>query len=198
VFFEPLGLAIGLLFAALVGRAIRRGDMSARTALSHGGLVGLGFAATYAIVYAAAGFELGGALRGISAAAIAFNVDADRPYSIWLRANLREFLVGMGACQATLVFAALADGLRARDGSAPRRAIGVVCLGLLAVLAALDLAGLNRGEVTRLWIFLACFFQIPAAYVCARLESRTSLAIVLSVTLLEDALGTAMIGFVSP
>ena len=49
-----------------------------------------------------------------------------------------------------------------------------------------------------MWILVACFFPIPAAYVCALLESRTALALVSSVTLAEDALGTAMIGFVSP
>ena len=41
------------------------------------------------------------------------------------------------------------------------------------MLLALDLTGVNRGEVIRLWIFLACLFQVPTAYVCVRLrESR--------------------------
>jgi hypothetical protein len=65
-------------------------------------------------------------------------------------------------------------------------------------LLATDLLGINRGEVTRLWIFLACFFQIPAAYACARLNSRVALALVLGTTLLQTALGTAMIGFIVP
>ena len=200
VFFEPSGLVMGLLLAILVGRAAWGGRVPIRSLLWHGGLVALGFAASYAILYSSAGFDLADAFRRVSVAAVEFNSDAGRPYSIWVRANLREFLVGIGACQAVLVCAALVDGLRAQDVSSrsSRRTASIVCLGLLAVLAVTDLSGINRGEVTRLWIFLACFFQIPAAYVCARLESRTALALVLSVTLLEGALGTATIGFVSP
>jgi len=49
-----------------------------------------------------------------------------------------------------------------------------------------------------LWIFLACFFQIPAAYVCARLESRAALALILTLAILQCAFGTSMIGFIVP
>jgi hypothetical protein len=66
------------------------------------------------------------------------------------------------------------------------------------VLLATDLIGINRGEVVRLWIFLACFFQIPAAYVCARLGNRAAMVPVLATTVLQSALGTSMIGFVVP
>lgn len=61
-----------------------------------------------------------------------------------------------------------------------------------------DLIGLNRGEVIRLWIFLACFFQIPAAYVCARLNRRAAMVLVVGTTVLQVALGTSMIGFIIP
>ena len=76
--------------------------------------------------------------------------------------------------------------------------VTVVSVGVFTALLAIDLIGVNRGEVIRLWIFLACFFQIPAAYVCARLESRAALALVLTLTVLQGALGTAMIGFIVP
>jgi hypothetical protein len=66
------------------------------------------------------------------------------------------------------------------------------------MLAAVDLIGVNRGEVIRLWIFLGCLFQIPAAYVCARLDSRAAAVLVLGTTLLQDALGSSMVGFIVP
>jgi hypothetical protein len=69
---------------------------------------------------------------------------------------------------------------------------------LLAVLAAVDLIGVNRGEVARLWIFLACFFQIPAAWVCSTLERRAAMALVVFSTALHTAVGVAMILFVVP
>ena len=74
----------------------------------------------------------------------------------------------------------------------------MLCLGSAAVLLATDAIGVNRGEVIRLWIFLGCFFQIPAAYVCARLDNRAALVLVLAVTILQATLGTAMIGFIVP
>ena len=61
-----------------------------------------------------------------------------------------------------------------------------------------DVIGVNRGEVTRLWIFLACLAQIPAAYVCRRVESAVAFGLVIVATLVQAALGTAMIGFVAP
>ena len=76
------------------------------------------------------------------------------------------------------------------------RTVVLVCAGVAIGVLALDVAGVNRGEVVRLWIFLACLFQIPAAYVCARLNSRAALALVLATTVLQAALGIKMIGFI--
>jgi hypothetical protein len=52
--------------------------------------------------------------------------------------------------------------------------------------------------VVRLWIFLACFFQIPAAYVCARLEHPYAITLVVCSSIVSAALGTSMIGFIIP
>ena len=200
VFFEPLPLVIGVLFAALVVRTLAVSEVSTPRLAIHTGYIVLGFAATYAVVYFTSGFEMLHAFRVIGSDAVAFNTKAGRPSDIWVRENLREFLFGMGVCQAVLVVAALVDGFLRNDVSEPRfsRPIIVLSLSLVATLAATDYIGINRGEVTRLWIFLACFFQIPAAYVCARFESPVAVALVLATTLLQCALGTAMIGFILP
>ena len=65
-------------------------------------------------------------------------------------------------------------------------------------IGAADAIGVNRGEVTRLGIFLACLAQIPAAYVCRHLGRALAFGLVVFVTLLQNAVGTAMIGFVVP
>jgi hypothetical protein len=100
-----------------------------------------------------------------------------------------------------LFFAALWDGL-ARWNEQPRSdatiSIVLSCGAILAMVAAADLIGVNRGEVSRLWIFLACFWQIPAAYVCRRLDSALAFNLVLLTTLLQNTLGTAMIAFIVP
>src|SRR6185295_7242664 len=121
------------------------------------------------------------------------NADAGRPYAIWVWQNLLDFLFAVGVCQGVMSLGFLPYAL-GRIGEP----IAVLCASLAVVLLALDVAGVNRGEVVRLWIFLACFFQIPAAYVCARLDGRMAITMVIATTILQDALGTAMIGFVVP
>jgi hypothetical protein len=200
VFYEPLPLVMGLLFALLVLRAWVLDQITPRRLLTHMALGMAAWLATYGAVRLLFGFDLVSAFRQIGEHAVRFNADAGRPYSIWIWANLREFLFGIGVCQAILFWAALADGYLAAESWRDRltRPITVLCLGSAAVLLATDAIGVNRGEVIRLWIFLGCFFQIPAAYVCARLDNRAALVLVLAVTILQAALGTAMIGFIVP
>jgi hypothetical protein len=145
-------------------------------------------------------FNLAGALRRVAADAAQFNVAAARPYDIWVRQNPVDFLFGVGVCQASLVPAALAAGLATRNAAQGRWSdpIVIVCLMLAAMLVVVDLIGVNRGEVIRLWIFLGCLFQMPSAYVCARLDSRSAAVVVLATTLLQDALGSSMVGFIVP
>ena len=112
----------------------------------------------------------------------------------------RAIRIAKRVLAGVLAVVAVAHGLARSDPAERRltRPIIVLGLGLFGVLLVTDGIGINRGEVLRLWIFLACFFQIPTAYVCARLESRTALALVLVATLLQDTLGTAMIRFILP
>jgi methylthioxylose transferase len=199
-FFEPLPLVMGLLFAALVGQALYNRTLTWRTCVTHAAVAIISFGMTYVLVLATTGFNLLPALRTIAAHATAFNEATGRPYGTWVRQNLLDFMIGVGVCQAVLIWVALADGLMSPALQGRRAPIVLVCGSLVAVLLVTDLLGVNRGEVVRLWIFLACFWQIPAAYVCARLESGPAIALALltGVTLLQDALGTAMIGFVLP
>ena len=227
-FFEPLPLVMGLLFAALVARALWLGTISGRELFEHLGVGCVAFATSYAAMYLWFGFDLIDAFRRIGTHAVEFNVQNARPYEVWLTENLREFVVGMGICQAIVFFAALLDGLRRQSACGPSerpegseakpsprarsawgwgpkrtdnwrtrltRPITILCLGLLAVVGVTDLVGVNRGEVIRLWIFLACMFQIPAAYVCVKLQSQAAVVLLLACTVLQAALGTAMIAF---
>jgi hypothetical protein len=198
VFFEPLPLVIGLLFAALIGRAIWQGERSPKPVFAQIGLGAVGFAVTYLAMFLWFGFELIEALQAVGAHAEEFNMQARRPYDVWIWRNVIEFAFGVGICQVVLFWAGLADGIRTEGRWHDRLAqpLVVVSLGLLAVLIATDLIGINRAEVARLWIFLACFFQVPAAYVCARLQSDAALLVVLVTSALQAGLATALMGFV--
>ena len=199
-FFEPLPLVMGLLFAALGIAAIVRRDIAVEHFVFHASLMLLVFVAAAVAVYEVTGFHSVRAFRQIGEHAVRFNEVAGRPYGPWLRANLVEFMFATGPAQLVLAAAAAAAAWRPSERwrdrlSAP---VLVMSLGLFAVLIVTDLIGINRGEVTRLWIFLACFFQIPAAHVCASLGERAALTAVLGVTLLQICLATAAIGFVVP
>ena len=200
VFFEPLPLVMGLLFAALTIRAVVMGNMTLQTAVLHVSIVVLAFIGTAEAAHLAFDFDLLETFADIRHHAMAFNATEARPYALWVRANLWEFAFATGLCQ-TVLFLALAAGIatgRPRAADLLKDPAAVICLSLLAVLLATDLIGINRGEVVRLWIFLACFFQIPAAYVCARLEHPYAITLVAGSSIVSAALGTSMIGFIIP
>jgi hypothetical protein len=203
VFFEPLPLVMGLLFAALVLAAIGRGEVAWDRFLAQTAVVIFVFIGTSEAVAALSGFDAVRTFRRIGTHAVEFNQSTGRPYWVWVRANLWEFVFGVGLCQATSFCVLLWSALRGAGPWRERltRPITALCLGLLAVLMAVDVIGVNRGEVIRLWIFLACFFQIPAAYVCTMLGGlggRAALLLVLATTALQTAVGVAMIHFVMP
>jgi hypothetical protein len=194
LFFEPLPLVMGALLPVLAAWSVRRGTMSLPALAVQSAALVLAFAAVHVAVYWFSGFNAIDTFRQLGAEAVAFNADAQRRYVIWVWQNLFDFLYSVGVCQAIVFLAILAHALRARM----MNPIAVLCMSLAAVLLIIDVIGVNRGEVVRLWIFLACLFQIPAAYVCAQLNSRLAIALVISTTVLQDALGTSMIGFLVP
>ena len=140
-------------------------------------------------------FNLVRTLGRLMSDAATFNETALRPYGTWVVQNLFDFGFGMGVTQAVLFVAPFALAVRARQWADPGF---VLSAALAAVVLTTDLLGLNRGEVVRLWIFLACLCQVPAAIACARLESRAAVMLVLGTSIVQGALGTAMMGFATP
>lgn len=198
--WEPLGLVIGLPIAALTLAAWARGGIAVSTTLWQLLGTAVGFAAAYALMLMRFDFDLLPTVQLLAADAAEFNVKALRPYDVWVWRNLYDFLFGVGICSAILGAFAVVDGV-VRGAGVLRRLtepVVVVTLSVLATVIVTDVIGINRGEVVRLWIFLACLAQIPAAYVCARLENRWAIASVVAVTLLHDAIATDMIGFILP
>jgi hypothetical protein len=201
ILFEPTALIVGVLFAALLARAVVNGRIAARSAFSQIVVGLLTFAATHIAMIVWFDFDLIEAFRHVATDAAAFNVLAGRPYDIWVRQNIVDFLFGVGFCQIVLFVAALADGaagLKTRQRVPGSLSIVLICSAIVAMVGLADLIAVNRGEVIRLWIFLACLWQISTAYVCRRLESPVAFTVVLITTLLQDTLGTAMVAFIVP
>lgn len=156
------------------------------------------FVGTYVFMSAWFGFTLVSALRAVVADAAYFNLATARPYDIWAKQNLIDFLFAIGFCQLVAVPASVLDGLYTKAPVRLTQPAVVIGVSLVAVLVAVDLIGVSRGEVIRLWIFLGCCFQIPAAYICARLDSKLASVAVLATTFLQIVLGSSMVGFIVP
>ena len=199
--FEPTALITGVLFSILLVHRVVSGRLRLQTALLHVGAGLLSFVATYVAINGWFGFDLFRAFAAVARDAAEFNMKSGRPYAVWVWQNLFDIAFGVGWCQTVLFAAALADGVVRWSSSwklteAPP--IVLICVSVLAMVGVADAIGVNRGEVTRLWIFLACLAQIPAAYVCRRLGSVFAFGLLIMATLVQVALGTAMIGFVAP
>jgi hypothetical protein len=201
VLFEPLPLVMGLLFAGLAIHTMANGALPWSRFILQTALMLIAVVVTAETVQWLTGFNMVSTFRRIGGHAADFNAGEGRRYAIAIWANLIEFVLSVGLCQAVLFAAALAFGAIDREPGQGRlhHPLAVLCVSLLAILLVTDLIGINRGEVTRLWIFLACLFQIPAAWICARLRRpAVAIAIVVATSIVHATLGTSVVGFVVP
>lgn len=197
-FFDPLGLVMGLLFAALAVHVLRDQEQPWRRFGTLCIIAAGGFLAAYAVLLVGLQFDLVTTFVSLASDASAFNTLAGRPYSIWVRQNIVDFLFGLGVCNAVLATATMAFAANRSRVDRWRDPIVVFSVACGAILIATDVIGINRGEVVRLWIFLACFFQVLAAHACVRLRSRTAVMLVVCTMLLQSVLGTGMLNFAQP
>ena len=195
VFFEPLPLVTGGMFAVLIWQMVRTGRLTWLTLGRQAAIAAAAALAVHAAMRMVFDFDLFRAFQLLMADAVDFNREAQRPYGVWLGQNLLDFGFAMGVSQAVLMLGLLAVATWQRWWT---DAAVAATAGLVAVVLVTNALGVNRGEVVRLWIFLACLLQIPAASICARLDSRAALLLVLTATIVQGALGTAMMGFATP
>jgi hypothetical protein len=200
VLFDPSTLPLGLLFVAVLSEGLERGPRRLRDALVAAAVPLLAFVALHALVRYALHFDLLSAFSFVWRDARQFNISTQRPYDVWLIANLKEFVINAGFSQSLLWLAALlglALGCSSGPPDDPNRArrARLLLLAFTATVLAVDLLGINRGEVTRLWIYLAVILQLVVGERLAR-AGRLLLAIVLAATLLQSALGLATTAFV--
>jgi hypothetical protein len=197
--YEPLPLVTAVLLFAIAGHRFHVRALTPATLLRVVIVSATAFAASYVCCRAWLGFDLFATFHALLVDATRFNAAAHRSYAVWVRENLFDVAFAMGMCQTVLLVVTLGYSLRewVLDRGL-RTSTAAFSIGLAASLLITNFLGINRGEVVRLWIFVACLAQLPAAVVCARLNSRVALLIVLATTLLHDALATSMFAFAQP
>ncbi len=191
VLFDPLALVTGLVFLAVLARAIGRGDIGWWDVGKVAALVPLAFWGADWLVARASGYEIIEAARFAMDHAKEFNELNKRPYGLWVVQNPIDFLVNTGIATSVLFLGLAAsaglrvcalwcrNGWRAASELAARTEVSIV-LSVLAVLVILDWMGINRGESIRLWIFLGAFIVIPVAAYCGRRPVVFSIVIALA------------------
>jgi hypothetical protein len=203
LFFDPLPVFLLPFFLALIARSWWRGDTGGADLFWLVTLAAVGLVLVHLAVWAGLHFDGLERLVAVQADAAQFNRLRNRPYAVWVWANLAEFFFNAGALASLLCFVYLVFGvLQAvrRGGSIGLRSVlqpgPLMLITLLVNVAALDLAGLNRGEVVRLWIFLMVFVQVVAADVCRRKGGRSTLDIVLAGSIIQTAVTISMVDFI--
>ncbi|HUT36025.1 MAG TPA: hypothetical protein VNE39_21235 [Planctomycetota bacterium] len=151
----------GLLGIAALVRSGRLGEPR-RVALLAAAAIG-GFAVPAVTLYLAVGYNSPAVWSACVAANAKFNAQSGRVYWKWLLADPVEFVVFLGVPVASLV---VAQGISSARGAWRRRDWRLAdwpTLIVLGLLVALNLLGVNRGEVARLWMFLMPGCVVAAA-----------------------------------
>ncbi len=157
----------------------------------------------YLIFLAVFSFDLLGAFQYVLRDAINFNAIDKRDYWIWVVENPKEFLFSAGI-PVMILFIYLASEmlsqLKRLGRDITRWPIAeTYTLSLLATILILIFLGINRGEITRLWIYLAVFFQVPAAVFLAKIEYSKAVFYLVACTLVIQCILTLQrVGFVVP
>jgi hypothetical protein len=190
VLFEPAPLAAAPLFLALVVREAVVSRLSRRDVTALVGLVPAGFLVAHAVMMLTIRFDIFEALRLVSRDARSFNAFFRRGHGEFLGQNLREFFVQAGVALSLVTLFTVVQNLsvvvgdRHRIRNAASNPSVMVGLGLVGTLMVLEVAGINRGETARLWIFLACFLPLVVVDLCVR-AGRWFFSLVLACTLAQ-------------
>jgi hypothetical protein len=203
VLFEPTPLVTGIIFLGILLHALGENKLAKKEIWFLLGIPVLGFLGVYILFRVIFSFDLLSAFQYVLKDAISFNSIDQRNYWIWFWENPKEFLFSAGI-PVMVLFIYLAS-----DSISQVKTLGVkitrwpvdkiYIVSLLATILALIMLGINRGEITRMWIYLAVFFQVPAAYFLARIEYSKVIFFFIACTLVIQSLITLQrVGFVIP
>ena len=202
IMFEPTPMTIGILLIAFLVQAIRNKRITAKDLwrlITHSVLA---FSIIYGFFFVFYSFDLLRSFMFVLKDAVGFNTVREREYMIWFYENIKEFFIGSGIPIAIIVIymAAQMFSQWMNPEKHPHWSTeNVYLIGLIATLGVVVVLGINRGEVTRLWIYLAVLVQIPAAFFLARIKKHDLLFLLVVGTLIfQNIITLHRVGFVIP
>jgi len=203
VLFEPTPLVTGIIFIGILMNAIGENRISKKDIWAILIFPALGFLGVYVFFLVFYSFNLLEAFQYVLRDAVNFNLIDKRDYWIWIGENPKEFLFSAGIPVMILFIyltSQLISQLRTLNYNITRWSIeNIYILSLLVTFCVVLFLGINRGEITRLWIYLAVFFQIPAAFYLTKIEPSKVVFFFVACTLVVQSILTLQrVGFVIP
>ena len=200
--FEPSPLITGVVMAGITIHAVKEGRLARKELFKLIIYTASGFLITALLFYIVFSFNFFQSFHYLLNEARNFNINDERGYWIWIIENSREFLYGAGVpvmiifiYMVILIFAQTKNLKAATQWSLEN----VFVISLFVNFLLLLFLGINRGEITRLWIYLAVLFQVPASVFIAKIGKGTILFFLVASLLAAQGMVTLhRIGFVFP
>lgn len=203
VLFEPSPLMTGLIFVAVLINALGQKTLPPKDLIKVVAIPAAAFFAVYGIMRLAFSFDLFTMFAYMLKDAAAFNVGAERGYWVWVLENSKEFIYGVGTPVGLIFLLNLVLSFTKKEShEGGLRSWSMekwFSLSLLATYLVVLLLGINRGETTRLWIYLAVFFQIPTAVYMGKSVKNHWLFFLLAATMAVQAMAALQrVNFIIP
>jgi methylthioxylose transferase len=207
MFMDPLLFVLGVVFAGMMVHRLLRRELAWSDLWRIAVVPILGFLLVHVAMRLAVGFDIVSVFVIMMRAAADFNERVGRPYGVWVVQNLKEFLLGVGVIQTLvmlLTIAALARTAwlagRAAGLTSAVRALfdsraAALATSVVLCLCVVDLLGVNRGEVTRLWIFLAVFIQLVCAESIITRRGEATASLTLAAVCVQTIVTVTTVGF---
>ncbi len=201
--FEPSPLVTGIIFVGIFVNAIAKKRISVKDLKDILLIPIASFFVIHLFFVAFLSFDIFQTMLFMVRDAVGFNSAANRSYLIWLRDNVKEFFFSAGLPVVMIFLFTLFEGLRkwkeARKSVLQLSIENIIFLSVSLTFLTVLLLGINRGETTRLWIYLAVFFQIPTAFFMAKEGRNDVLFYILAVALIFQSIITIQrVAFIIP
>lgn len=194
ILFEPSPMVMGVLFIGIFLYYIGQKKITKKDVVNILLLPTASFFAVYAIFDLFFTFDLFQGLVYVLKDAAGFNIEAERNYIVWIKENLKAIFFD-GGLPVMMIFLYLLISIFSQWENYKKKILQwplehLYLLFLILTFGIVLLLGINRGETTRLWIYLAVFFQVPAAVFLAKSARSKVLFYIVAATLVIQILVT--------
>lgn len=202
VLFDPSPLVVGIVFIGIMLHAIREKKLALKDIWPITVIPLLAFLCIYILLSVFFSFDLIRSFQFILNDAVKFNLESQRGYRAWFGQNIKEFFYS-GGTPIMLIFIYRISQILLEWKTLFKKihwsSENIFILSLLMTFSAVVLLGINRGETSRLWIYLAVLFQIPSALFIAKIpQSLVPFFIVAIMLTIQTIVALQRVGFVLP